>query len=140
MARTKLIVAEFREDYAKALQAAAAEQPGAAIFSFEEDSRDDFTFTPGIAIRIGAVETQKEYRDLNHGRKIVPPGYRPGIDTNADAWSDQWVVKPRQVRIGYTACLVMCDERFGMAAWREQALALVSHTAVTEAVQTEGAA
>jgi len=140
MARTKLIVAEFREDYAKALQTAAAEQPGAEIFSFDDGDKNDFTFTPGIAMRGGAVETQKEYGDLSHGRKMVPPDYRPGIDINAGASSDRWVVKPRQVRIGYTACLVMCDERFDMTTWREQALALVTRTVVTEAVQTEGAA
>jgi|GEM_PF-2549251 len=140
MARTKLIVAEFREDYAKALQMAAAEQPGAAIFSFDDGDRSDFTFTPGIAMRGGTVETQNEYGDLNHGRKMVSPDYRPGIDINADASSDRWVVKPRQVRIGHTVCLVMCDERFDMTAWREQALALVTRTVIKEAVQTEGAA
>lgn len=141
MPRTRLMVEELSGDYAQALQEVATDRPGAAIFRFDEGEDGNFTFTPGLAVRMGKIEDQRDYAYLSHGNRTVPLGYTPDVDTNAQAIDEKWRVQARQVEAGRVACLLMCDERVDIVEWRQQALASMARKAVRKTmVRTEGAA
>lgn len=141
--RTKLMVEELSVDYAQALEETAAGRPGAAIFRFDEAEDGNFTFTPGLAVRMGKLEGQRDYVHLSHGNRTVPPGYRPDVDTNAQAIDEQWRVQARRVRTGRVACLLMCEEDVdgtNMLTWRKQAIELMAQGAGEQTVEAEDVA
>ena len=140
MPRTKLMVEELSKDYAQALQETVADRVGAAIFRFDEGEGDDFMFKPGLAEYEGKLERQEDYIYLNHGSKTVPPGYTPHVDTNEKAIDERWRVQARHLQTGRVACLLMCDERVDIVAWRQEALASMARKVVRKTVRTEGAA